>query len=786
LSLLPPRQEALASVVSEVSTFESYDIQELLQIVSKYMEKESVLIRSTFGYQTAGPSSKTRLAKSQLQPLFRALGVHARKKAIEEACQMAFIPKEAKIALKDFIRILAAYRAREGTTAADLEEAIVVFNSFAVCGEAPEEKPSLSQEEQERSLARQTESCKGKMRLRELLDAAVKLLGIELQPILRDLLLKLPSEAMDGNSPGRSKEVWLSLGDFLVWMRRVREANLASLWKVFRKADQSSKGSISPEQLIRAMPELQYTLMPASVKSFLKTIGVPPGKMLPFDDFVNFVKVVRQTQGFSVSEVQEMEVLFRQFDYDHSRTIEGPELLDILAHLGHPTSVEEVHSLFTALDVDRNGSLDMDEFLRFMRIHREAEVKHAQAQFEKEQGEADNRLMVVGEEMVSAPSIAEMTKMTSQYSFDKFWSILQAGRKAAAEETRHHAGFSNAEVHEVQEAFNRHGGSDGYIDQAGLIRVLGELHVAMRSCAERDAVFRQLEVAYQESIRAERAAVALDGRSSLSTEVLHEPAASATLDAQHISFETLLYFLRTSIREATRTARLRELEAVQQCAFEPQEVSELRNTFTKAVQEANESRKQRDKDRRPSELGEKRYTIAAPGDVPDGRASLAGTRRRSAANEPVYHEPGPVQEEEDILTRGVFPKLDIGSVYMLLRNMGLRLTQQDRVHLIVKATEICKNSHGHDGKDEEDAESDLESDNEEEEVASDSRLDFANFLLLMSWIVQTDFAEFHLLAGPEAEDMTSMKSAKFSRRVVGGAQHAGKSVVSRKTVAFSS
>jgi len=792
LGHLPPRAEVLTSLTADVSVFESYDYQEFSQIMTKYMEEESNLVKTTFSHHAAGPSHKSRIAKSQLQPLLRAIGINSLRDAIEDACQLAYMPKEGKIAFRDFLKILAAYRAREGTTVEELERAQAIFKALAVLD-------THAHHDDDHSPGGERNSHRGakhrpqtyKMRLMHLPDAVGKLLGIELVPVLKDLLRKLPPEVLaEENDPNGNPQVWLTLLDFLTWVRRAREADLATLWKVFRKADSAAKGSISPEQLIRAMPELQYTLMPNQAKVFLKQLGMGGGKPVPFDDFVRFVRAVRRNQGFSSDELQEMESLFRRFDYDDSNSIEGPELLDVMAHLGHKTSVEEVHELFCTLDVDRNGGLDLDEFLRFMRIHREAELMQAQAQYaaelEQEEGvDATSALDISS--LLRTPT--NQDKNHNPFSFHNYWQVLQAGRKAAAEATRHHAGFTQAETDEVERIFNAHGGRDGYIDRGGIMHVLDALNVPVRSTEERDAVFKGLDAAHEEADTAERAAAALD-RGSVQLEAFRKSQDEENKShAEQISFETLLYFLRSRIREATREARQRELEVISQISFTAAEVSELRNVFHRAVEEQGGpsrrgSKKNSFSERRGSAMhhADKRHTL--------GGAVDFGGRRRSNQDQQEQSPRHGKLETEDMLTRGAFPKLEISGVYQLLRSMGLRPSQQERMQLIVKAAEFAN-----DGDAAKDDDSDgLGSDEEDEPPEDkDTRLDFALFLLLMNWIVTTDFAGFKAATGSAQADTVETKGdASMFTRAFSMKQGVGEQaeatphnkLAARRTVAF--
>jgi Ca2+-binding EF-hand superfamily protein len=68
----------------------------------------------------------------------------------------------------------------------------------------------------------------------------------------------------------------------------------------------------------------------------------------------------------NVEEIEGLRQVFEVYDRDHDGTVTEQELLEVFLSLGKPVTEKDVHALMVRLDCDGNGSLDFDEFYKYM------------------------------------------------------------------------------------------------------------------------------------------------------------------------------------------------------------------------------------------------------------------------------------------------------------------------------------------------------------------------------------------------------------------------------------
>jgi len=83
--------------------------------------------------------------------------------------------------------------------------------------------------------------------------------------------------------------------------------------------------------------------------------------------------------------IKDLRKIFRDFDEDQNNRIDRGELAKMLRHLGkRPLVKKKIDELFAALDTDKDGSIDFDEFAKyFTHEHFVDETSHKEK--EKEQ-----------------------------------------------------------------------------------------------------------------------------------------------------------------------------------------------------------------------------------------------------------------------------------------------------------------------------------------------------------------------------------------------------------------
>merc|ERR1719375_432509 len=117
------------------------------------------------------------------------------------------------------------------------------------------------------------------------------------------------------------------------------------------------------------------------MREFLEEAGFASTDKLNFDDFHKFAVVVHKNCGFTKEEVEELSTVFDRFDINGNGDLENLELLDLFRYLGYDTSLEDVHRFLQGLNAKQDGAMDLQEFVRKMRIKREVDCASARKVF---------------------------------------------------------------------------------------------------------------------------------------------------------------------------------------------------------------------------------------------------------------------------------------------------------------------------------------------------------------------------------------------------------------------
>ena len=75
--------------------------------------------------------------------------------------------------------------------------------------------------------------------------------------------------------------------------------------------------------------------------------------------------------GLSEKDIANMKKEFISFDSDGDGTISSEELANVLRSFGDEVSEEEVKKVINTFDIDKNGTIEFNEFL-IMMAHKEA------------------------------------------------------------------------------------------------------------------------------------------------------------------------------------------------------------------------------------------------------------------------------------------------------------------------------------------------------------------------------------------------------------------------------
>ncbi|CAK0839335.1 unnamed protein product [Prorocentrum cordatum] len=197
----------------------------------------------------------------------------------------------------------------------------------------------------------------------KLLEGLLKFTGlytVDYVDVLADIL---PSDS--------AEQEGICFYEFLIWARRLRDLMLQDLWKCFKEFDTSGSGRIQLDVAILIAERFGISMLTDAVDELLSGLGLKNDTTLDFDAMVQFMGAARAVHGFTRSENEELSAAFQKFNYHQTGELTQLQVLDLIRYLGNTTNVDEVNSLIKRVDFNKNGSMDLHEFLRLMRMMRE-------------------------------------------------------------------------------------------------------------------------------------------------------------------------------------------------------------------------------------------------------------------------------------------------------------------------------------------------------------------------------------------------------------------------------
>lgn len=462
----------------------------------------------------------------------------------------------------------------------------------------------------------------------------------------------------------------LSFAEFLTCARHLQEAEFERCRAEFIKYDEDSSGTISSRELRNALEGLRHHPCDAVLEEVLNevTCACPADEcQLDLEDFFTFLLVFLDREGFTQEEMRELEEAFASADTDSSGEISVLELSDALPELGCGVlDLDRVHVLMAQIDVNASGTLDIREFVRFMRLRRETEYESARQAFDKTKDPLSGMLFPSGfKDALTAigydAPLRVPDSVNAGVGFSTFLELADEVRLQHTAQLRKHAGFSKVEVAELKGLFQQYDQDrTGQIDGKRLEPLLQHIGMAPTTRAEQRLVIERLKVAREKAM-----AAGVD-----EAELCQRPGS--------ITFPELLQLLRMRTEEQDREQEAHVLHAAQESHFSLNEVQQFREAFVR---------------------WRTRESIFVPPEdaLVDGEGRLPAKQRQQ--------------------TLSGFAADDVRG---LLHSLGAKLTESQRGRLDKKIDSLKGSGH--------------------------VELDFAGFLRLARWLIDSNFADINSLA----------------------------------------
>jgi len=413
---------------------------------------------------------------------------------------------------------------------------------------------------------------------------------------------------------GPSKVEMLTFPEFLIFARKTREASMKALIArcpalakrhnsplqgedavEFETFDKDGDGKIGMEEIKEKMQEMGYTALKQNITEILLEVDKDGNLELDFNEFFDFSLIYREREGFSKNSVDEMKAVFLKYDNDGSGEISCVELGDLFRHLGYRANPDELYSF--VVQVDENGSqqLDFREYLKLMRLHREAELKKIRVGFSENKCEGKDTMKSQHVELALESMDYELPERLrddvgamGELDFDDLVAVIDASRTDIIARERKKAGFTDDRIAILQSMFDRFDkDGSGEIDTLELMDILREFDWMPSNKKEQEALVKKIANARALTIEAGVTDIGGEG------------------DIVFWTFVQLCRILETeqeSEEEEMMDKLMRELQ------FSPRELDEFKEVFMARIKEVAE----RDGEEPPQGPGGKKVQPGLP------------------------------------------------------------------------------------------------------------------------------------------------------------------------------
>jgi Ca2+-binding EF-hand superfamily protein len=225
----------------------------------------------------------------------------------------------------------------------------------------------------------------------------------------------------------------------------------------------------------------------------------------------DFMLVFNKRDGFGKQQLAGLVQAFDDFDADNSREISVLELSKMLRYLGYGLNTPEAHTIVLKVDENDSGQLDLREFMRLMRLMREAECRRIKEVFDSC---ADPKGRMPGSRVEEA---LEMLKHDPpdktvvfyeaflSLDFDDFIGVVDSARDGFVKKERKKAGFTEEELQYFQHVYTScDKDGNGIMSALELLEVLNEFGWAPTTKEEQAVLIGRM---HEAKMRAEDAGI---------------------------------------------------------------------------------------------------------------------------------------------------------------------------------------------------------------------------------------------------------------------------------------
>jgi len=448
--------EVIAEITQKLTKFATLDLEEYIRFMGGYTSYERSEVQRVF--REFDEDNSGSLDTQEIEGVMRSFNITPFKSTVEAAIAVVDEDHTGTVEFHEFVHLLTVYKKTEGFSQSEVRELYAVFYNFAVS--VPDSK-----------LREVPVDCMPDA-LMNLFAPQTFSLGVGLVNEVLVVMRKKKEEKAAKKAMSRQQgtaapeEPGMQFREFLVWARRLREAEIAEYRRKFDTIDFTGTGFLQHEDLKEAFELFGYTSLQSELDDLLDRKKIPKGVAIDFESFVSLVQDFSRTDGFSRRDVDEYLTVFRAFDTSGLGEVGVLQIASILRWLGFSIELEAADSYFQSVNFDGSATMGFAGFLQLMRLHRDIHLHQLKEVFEQNcESEAfikQDLLQQVLTDMDRRVSVSVIGQClqgvedSRHIDFDGFVQVIDNMRRHSLDQIRKQAGFTDQEVRTFRQAFQRY------------------------------------------------------------------------------------------------------------------------------------------------------------------------------------------------------------------------------------------------------------------------------------------------------------------------------------------
>ncbi|CBI34166.3 hypothetical protein VitviT2T_021291 [Vitis vinifera] len=137
---------------------------------------------------------------------------------------------------------------------------------------------------------------------------------------------------------------------------------IAEFQEAFCLFDMDGDGCITLDELATVMKSLEHSTTKEELQTMMDEVDVDGNGTIEFGEFLNLM--ARKMKESEAEE--ELKEAFKVFDKDQDGYISANELRNVMFNLGERLTDEEAEQMIREADLDGDGQVNYEEFVRMM------------------------------------------------------------------------------------------------------------------------------------------------------------------------------------------------------------------------------------------------------------------------------------------------------------------------------------------------------------------------------------------------------------------------------------